>query len=45
MHVFWTLSNQLQIIFNQNKQIFMHENASENIVGEMTAIFFLGQMS
>ena len=31
--------NKLQWKFNQNTKIFIHENASENIVFEMAAIF------
>ena len=29
-------------IFNQNTQLFIHENAYENIVCEMAAIFCMG---
>ena len=35
----WTLRNKLQWNFNQNTKIFIHENAPENIVCEMVAIF------
>ena len=34
----WTLRNQIQWNFDQNTRIVIHENASENIVGEMAAI-------
>ena len=34
----WTLGNKLQWNFNQNAQLFIHENASENIVCERAAI-------
>ena len=34
----WTLGNKLQWNFNQNTKIFLHENASENIVCETAAI-------
>ena len=34
----WTLRNELQWNFNQNTKLFIHENASENIVCEMGAI-------
>ena len=33
----WTLTNKLQWNFNQNTKLFIHENASQNIVCEMTA--------
>ena len=35
----WTLTNKLRWSFNQNKTLFIYENASENIVCEMAAIF------
>ena len=34
----WTLRNKLQWKFNENIKLFIHENASENIVCEMAAI-------
>ena len=34
----WTLRNELQLIFNQNTNLFIHENASEKFVCEMAAI-------
>ena len=34
----WTLRNKLRWNFNQNTKLFIHENASENIVCEMVAI-------
>ena len=37
----WTLRNKLQWNFNRNSNIFIHENAFENVVWEMTAILFL----
>ena len=39
----WTLGNKLQWIFNQNTKIFIHENASENIVCELAAILSRGK--
>ena len=41
----WTLTNKLQWNFNQNTKFFIHENPSENIVCEMTAILSQGEMS
>ena len=38
----WTLRNKLQWNFNQNIKLFVHENASENIVCEMAAILSRG---
>ena len=38
----WTLGNKLQWHFNQNVKLFVHENASENIVCEMVAILSRG---
>ena len=35
--VSWTLMYKLQWIFNQNTKLFIHKNASENIVFEMAA--------
>ena len=35
----WTLRNKFQWNFNQNMKLFIYENASENIVCEMAAIF------
>ena len=34
----WTLGNQLQWNFNQNSNIFIHENGFESVVCEMAAI-------
>ena len=34
----WELSNRILWIFNQNTELLIHENASENIVCEMSAI-------
>ena len=34
----WTFRNKIQWNFNQNTKLFIHENASENIVCEMAAI-------
>ena len=34
----WTIRNKLQWNLNQNTKIFIHKNASENIVCEMAAI-------
>ena len=34
--------NKLQWNFNQNTMLFLHENALENIVCEMLAIFVQG---
>ena len=36
----WTLMNKLQWNSYQNTKLFIHENASENIVSEMGAILF-----
>ena len=38
VNVIWTLRNKLQWNCNQNMKLFIHENASENIVCEMAAI-------
>ena len=38
-----TLKNKLQWNFNQNTQLIIHENASENIVCEMVAILSRGR--
>ena len=38
----WTLGNKLQWNFNQNTRLFIHENASENIICEMAAILSRG---
>ena len=43
-YVNWTIGNKIQWNFNQNTKIFVHENASENIVYEMAAIFEHGEM-
>ena len=37
--------NKLQWNFNQNIKLFIHENASENIICEMAAILSTGEMS
>ena len=34
----WTLRNKLQWNFHQNTKVFVHENASQNVVSEITAI-------
>ena len=34
----WALRNKLQWNFNQNRKVFIHKNASENIVCETVAI-------
>ena len=39
----WTLRNKLQWNFNQNKKLFIHENASENITCEIVAILSRGR--
>ena len=39
----WTLSNKLQWKFNQNTKLFIHKNASENIVCEMATILPRGR--
>ena len=39
-----TLMKKLRSNFNQNTKLFIHENASQNIVSEMGAIF-QGEMS
>ena len=39
----WTLRNKLQWNFNQNTKLFVHKNASENIVCGMAAILFRGR--
>ena len=36
----WTLRNKFRWNFNQNRKLFIHENASENVLCEMTAILF-----
>ena len=38
----WTLRNKLQWNFNQNTKLFIHANASENIICEMVAILSRG---
>ena len=40
---YWTLRNKLQWNFNQNTKLFIHENASENIVCKMAAILSRGR--
>ena len=37
-----TLRKKVQWNFNQNTKLFIHENASENIVCEMAAVLFRG---
>ena len=39
----WTRRNKLQWNFNQNTKVFIHENASENIVCEMAAVLSWGR--
>ena len=39
----WTLRNKLQWNFNQNTTLFVHENASENIVCKTAAILSRGR--
>ena len=39
----WTLRNKFQWNFNQNTEIFIHENASENIICKMSAILSRGR--
>ena len=39
----WTLRNKRQWNFNQNTKLFIHENASENIIFEMAAILSWGR--
>ena len=39
----WTLRNKLQLNFNQNTKLFIHENASEDIICEMAAILSRGR--
>ena len=39
----WPLRNKLKWTFNQNTKLFIHENASENTVCEMTAILSRGK--
>ena len=44
----WTileLLNKHQWNFNNNTKLFIHENLSENVVYEIAAIFFQGEMS
>ena len=38
----WTLRNKLQWLSNQNIKLFIHENASQNIVCEIAAILSRG---
>ena len=38
----WTLRNKLQWNFDQNKDLFIQENAYENIVCDMAAILSRG---
>ena len=40
-----TLGNKLRRNFNQNTKLFIQEDAFENIVYEMAAIFIQGEMS
>ena len=37
--------DKLKWNFNENTKLFIHENASENIICEMAPIFFQGEMS
>ena len=37
--VIWILENKLQWNFNRNSNIFIQENAFENVVCEMASIF------
>ena len=39
----WTFKNKLQWNFNQNTRLFIHKNASENTVCEMTSILSRGR--
>ena len=39
----WTLRNKLQWNFNQNSNIFIQENAFENVICEMTSILSRSQ--
>ena len=39
----WTIKDKLQWNFNRNTKLFIHENASENIVCEMAAILSMGR--
>ena len=39
MKMAWTFRNKVKWNFNQNTKLFIHENAPENIVGELAAIF------
>ena len=39
----WTLGNKFQWNFNQNTKLFIHENASENVVCEMAVILSRGK--
>ena len=41
----WGLSNKFQWNFNQNTKLFIHEDASKNIVCEMVAIVSEEEMS
>ena len=43
VNVNWTFRNKLQWNLNQNTKLFIHENASENIVCEMAAILSKGR--
>ena len=38
-YVNWTIKNKLQWNFNRNSNIFIHENALENVVCEMVSIY------
>ena len=38
----WTLRNELQWNFNQNTKLFIHENASENVVSKTPTILSWG---
>ena len=39
----WTLRSKLQLNFNQNTKLFIHENESENIICKMAAILSRGR--
>ena len=38
----WNLMNKLQWNFYEDTELFIHKNASENIICEMAAILFGG---
>ena len=43
--VHWNLRNKLQWIFNQNAKLFIHKNASENVICQNGGHFVQGEMS